>query len=159
MKGILEDFLSLGKLEEGKVQVKTEILEADECIADFNSAIGEMEHLLKVQGQTFVLKHKIVKSNLHADRNMLKSIFINLISNAIKFSGDNKPIEIFLDFSEDNFTMTVKDSGIGIPKQDQVHLFDRFFRAGNAANIQGSGLGLHIIGKYRAHAGNNRNKQ
>ncbi len=147
MKGILEDFLSLGKLEEGKVQVKTEVLEADECIADFNSAIGEMEHLLK-PGQTFVLKYKIVKSNLQVDRNMLKSIFINLISNAIKFSGDYKPIEIFLDFSEDNFTMTVKDSGIGIPKQDQVHLFDRFFRAGNAANIQGSGLGLHIIGKY-----------
>jgi len=149
MKGILEDFLSLGKLEEGKVQVKTEVLEATECIADFNSAIGEMEHLLK-PGQTIVLKFKIVKSNLHVDRNIFKSIFINLISNAIKFSADYRPIEVFLDFAEDNFTMTVKDSGIGIPKQDQVHLFDRFFRAGNAANIQGSGLGLHIIGKYVA---------
>jgi PAS domain S-box-containing protein len=147
MKGILEDFLSLGKLEEGKVQVKSEELEASELIADFYSAIGEMEHLLK-PGQIIELKHKILRSGLHIDRNMLKSIFINLVSNAIKFSGEGTIIEIFLEFSENSFILSVKDSGIGIPKEDQVHLFDRFFRAGNAANVQGSGLGLHIIGKY-----------
>ena len=79
---------------------------------------------------------------------MLKSIFINLVSNAVKFSSDDSTILIFLNFSTDRFILSVKDTGIGIPKEDQAHLFDRFFRAENAANIQGSGLGLHIIGKY-----------
>jgi PAS domain S-box-containing protein len=147
MKGILEDFLSLGKLEEGKVQVKMEVLEAGEFIGEFTSAIGEMEHLLKL-GQLIKLENEIKNQSLHIDKHMLKSIFINLVSNAIKFSGENTTIAIFLGFSENNFTMSVKDSGIGIPEEDQTHLFDRFFRAGNAANIQGSGLGLHIIGKY-----------
>jgi PAS domain S-box-containing protein len=147
MKGILEDFLSLGKLEEGKVQVRMEEMEAVECIAELRSAIGEMEHLLK-KGQQIHLHHEINRSDFYIDRHMLKSIFINLVSNAIKFSGEGTFIEIVLLFSEESFTLSVKDSGIGIPKEDQIHLFDRFFRAGNASNIQGSGLGLHIIGKY-----------
>ena len=79
---------------------------------------------------------------------MLKSIFINLVSNAVKFSSDDSVIRIFLNFSTDNFIMSVEDTGIGIPKEAQAHLFSRFFRAENAANIQGTGLGLHIIGKY-----------
>jgi signal transduction histidine kinase len=147
MKSILEDFLSLGKLEEGKVRVKMEECEAGECIAELQSAIGEMEHLLK-DGQNIHLDYNIKRSVVYMDRHMLKSIFINLVSNAIKFSGENTTIEICLDFSESLFSMTIKDSGIGIPEQDQIHLFDRFFRAGNVSNIQGSGLGLHIIGKY-----------
>ena len=44
--------------------------------------------------------------------------------------------------------MTVEDSGIGISEDDRQHLFERFFRAKNATNIQGTGLGLHIVGKY-----------
>jgi signal transduction histidine kinase len=82
------------------------------------------------------------------DRHMLKSIFINLVSNAVKFSSDDSIILVLLHFYTDRFILSVKDDGIGIPKEDQAHLFDRFFRAENAANIQGSGLGLHIIGKY-----------
>jgi PAS domain S-box-containing protein len=147
MKGILEDFLSLGKLEEGKVQVKMEEMPAEECIEELRVAIGEMEHLLKA-GQLIRLEQTSHRKTCVIDRHMLKSIFINLISNAVKFSPENSVILVVLNFSTDHFTMTVKDAGIGIPIGDQAHLFDRFFRAENAANIQGSGLGLHIIGKY-----------
>jgi PAS domain S-box-containing protein len=147
MKGILEDFLSLGKLEEGKVQVKIEKMEALDCVTELKSALEEIEHLLK-PGQAINLKYDIKRQDFYIDRHMLKSILINLVSNAIKFSGEDSSVEIALDFSENIFTMSVKDTGMGIPQEDQTHLFDRFFRAGNAANIQGSGLGLHIIGKY-----------
>jgi signal transduction histidine kinase len=70
----------------------------------------------------------------------------NLLSNAIKYSDK----EIFCDFfvKEDQYVIIIKDSGIGIPDYDQKYMFDRFFRAENAVNIQGTGLGLNIVKRY-----------
>ena len=147
MKSILEDFLSLGKLEEGKVKVRMEELDAAECVAELETVRAEMEHLLK-PGQRIIFSHAIFGTTLFTDLHILKNIYINLISNAIKFSGENADIEVQLSLSGNSCTLSVKDSGIGIPEEDQMHLFDRFFRAGNASNIQGSGLGLHLIAKY-----------
>jgi PAS domain S-box-containing protein len=147
MKGILEDFLSLGKLEEGKVQVRIEEMEAGSCVEELGSTIGEMEHLLK-PGQKISLVHSMKQPFIHVDMQLLKNILINMVSNAIKFSGENALIHVDLELSAGIFRLAVQDNGIGISKEDQLHLFERFFRARNAANIQGSGLGLHIIAKY-----------
>lgn len=147
MRGILEDFLSLGKMEEGKIQALTEELNAGDCVEELQSMIGEMEHLLK-PGQQIDLLHTVRRPTLHVDMHLLKNMLINMISNAIKFSGENTVIRIELTLSGQDFILSVQDSGIGISEEDQQHLFERFFRARNAANIQGSGLGLHIIGKY-----------
>jgi PAS domain S-box-containing protein len=147
MKGILEDFLSLGKLEEGKVQVRIEKFEAGACVTELQSAIAEMEHLLK-PGQEITFHQELGWPATYVDMHLLKNILINLVSNAIKFSGDNRVIRVDLSLSGLAFSLSVQDSGIGISEEDQQHLFERFFRARNAANIQGSGLGLHIIGKY-----------
>jgi PAS domain S-box-containing protein len=147
MKGILEDFLSMGKIEEGKVQVKMEEVEADTLVAELQSAIADMEHLLK-PGQQITLVHTSDRPTLYIDLHLVKNILINIVSNAIKFSGENKVIGVDLKLSSQSFTMSVQDNGIGVAPEEQQHLFERFFRARNAANIQGSGLGLHIIGKY-----------
>lgn len=72
---------------------------------------------------------------------------INLISNAIKYSPENSTIHIKIAMGN-NLTIHVTDSGIGIPESEQKHLFERFFRAKNSTNIQGTGLGLHIVKKY-----------
>jgi signal transduction histidine kinase len=146
MKGILEDFLSLGKLEEGKVQVRIEKIEGADCVEELRSAIAEMEHLLK-PGQEIVFDHTLDWPITHVDMNLLKNILINMVSNAIKFS-DHTVIRVNLSLSEQALRLSVRDKGIGISGEDQLHLFERFFRARNAANIQGTGLGLHIIGKY-----------
>ena len=82
------------------------------------------------------------------DRNLLKNIITNLTSNAIKFSPEGSTIEVSSNFREKELEITVKDNGIGISDEDQQHLFQRFFRGKNVTNIQGTGLGLHIIGKY-----------
>jgi signal transduction histidine kinase len=73
---------------------------------------------------------------------------INLLSNAIKFSPENASITIETEITQTNTKISITDKGIGIPASDQVHLFERFFRATNATNIQGTGLGLHIVGRY-----------
>jgi signal transduction histidine kinase len=74
---------------------------------------------------------------------------INLLSNAIKFSPENSRIEIMSEQKKGGYlSLSVKDKGIGISREDQEHLFERFFRGANVSNIQGTGLGLHIVTKY-----------
>ena len=75
-------------------------------------------------------------------------MIINLVSNASKFSPENKPIDITTKNSKNELQLTVKDHGMGIPVDEQKNLFERFFRAKNASNIQGTGLGLNIVSKY-----------
>jgi signal transduction histidine kinase len=75
-------------------------------------------------------------------------VLINLISNAIKFSFEHSQIDIHTEVTENAILITVKDYGLGIPDEDRKHLFERFFRAQNVTNIQGTGLGLHIVSKY-----------
>lgn len=140
---ILNDFLSVGKIEEGKMQVRF----ADINIIDFtNTMVGELQPILK-KGQKIVHKHTCDEV-IVLDIALLKHILINLISNAVKFSGENKTITITTEKNNEMFRLSVKDEGLGISAEDQQHLFERFFRGTNVTNIQGTGLGLHIVAKY-----------
>ena len=116
---ILNEFLSLGKIEEGKVDVKSEQFNIH---AFFNDIINEMSVLLKL-GQSFQYKH-IGLANTYTDSNLLKHVMINLISNAIKFSPEQFIILIETEVTQNTTTVKITDKGIGIPVSDQVHLFE-----------------------------------
>jgi signal transduction histidine kinase len=146
MKSILEDFLSLGKLEEGLIKTNFEELAPDQLFNEIKTIIGEMESLCK-KGQHISFNHS-GEFSVYIDKMLFKNILINLFSNAIKFSPENAIIEIDCEIADEYLQVSVKDRGIGISEEDQQHLFGRFFRAKNAVNIQGTGLGLHIISKY-----------
>jgi signal transduction histidine kinase len=73
---------------------------------------------------------------------------MNLVSNASKFSPEASIIEVKTANKGQTFSISVKDSGLGISEDDQQHLMERFFRGTNASTIQGTGLGLHIVSKY-----------
>jgi PAS domain S-box-containing protein len=146
MKNILNDFLSLDKLEEGLIKANVQNITAINCIADIQAAVDEMEINLK-PGQRIIFEHTGNEA-VRLDKYLLKNICLNLLSNAIKFSPENSEIKMNCDFNENGFRLSVKDSGIGISEEDRQHLSERFFRARNAFNIQGTGLGLHIITKY-----------
>ena len=146
MKGILEDFLSLGKLEEGLVLTDTQKVSAVAIEEEVNVLIQEMDTLLK-SGQKIYFNNSIDRA-VWVDKNLLKNILINLIANAIKFTNENAAITILSLINNENLVISVTDSGIGISEEDQQHLFERFFRAKNATNIHGTGLGLHIVSKY-----------
>jgi len=70
------------------------------------------------------------------------------LSNAIKYSNADLPIECETTLKEDKLCIRITDQGIGIPEEEQQHLFTRFFRAHNVENIQGTGLGLNIVKRY-----------
>ena len=143
LNDILEDFLSLGKLDEGKVESRINEFNLQECILDI---VDEMKPFLK-KGQDIEQVYEGVPV-IHSDKKLIRNIIINLISNAIKFSEENKTIKIRTFVNNGKVEIAIKDEGIGIGEDDQEHLFDSFFRAANATNIQGTGLGLHIVKRY-----------
>lgn len=146
MKNILEDFLSLGKLEDGLVTSRFEDLEVTECIHAIEILIEDIQQICK-PGQKLAFTHQ-GDGRITTDLNLIKNIMVNLISNAIKFSPEKSIIQIQCTLKDTGIAVKVKDQGIGISSEDQEHLFERFFRAKNASNIQGTGLGLHIVSKY-----------
>ncbi len=141
---ILNDFLSLGKLEEGKVKV---MAQSFELIRFIKMLVDEMEPIKKV-GQDIIFDHSDRPIWVNLDPKLLNHIIINLLSNAIKYSMEGQIIELEVGANEEEVSIHIKDQGIGIPKADRKKLFNRFFRAENATNFQGTGLGLHIVKHY-----------
>ncbi|MFM7193779.1 MAG: ATP-binding protein [Bacteroidota bacterium] len=146
MRDILEDFLSLGKMEEGLIHLHPEVLTAAELEEEIQRIANEMQALTR-RGEK-IRYVNTVDRNLSIDIKLLRHVLTNLISNAIKFSLDGQLVEVTSSIEEEKLKLTVTDHGIGISKEDQQHLFERFFRGENAANIQGTGLGLYIISRY-----------
>jgi signal transduction histidine kinase len=111
-----------------------------------NDTIEEIRGLVK-EGQEIKYEHA-GETDIHSDKHLVKNILINLISNATKFSEKGTDVLVRTDVQDDNVSITVQDKGIGISEEDQKHLFSSFFRGKNAANIPGTGLGLHIVKRY-----------
>jgi len=141
---ILNDFLSLEKLEAGKVEPSF----SDFDLVKLAEEITEEMQMVAKQNQNIIYQHTGTTSTVHLDQNLLKNCIFNLIANAIKYSGENTFIEFNSEISDTQYTITIKDNGIGIPDQDQKHLFEAFFRAHNTGNIPGTGLGLNIVARY-----------
>lgn len=143
MNLILNDFLSAEHLEEGKVLVNLSLFSYTELVQE---VINEIKTLLK-EGQN-IIYHHTGNDEIYSDKQKIRNILINLISNAIKFTSEGKVITVTSKTEKLSFRLAVADKGIGIPKEEQKYLFDRFFRAKNVTNIQGTGLGLNIVKKY-----------
>jgi PAS domain S-box-containing protein len=143
LNDILEDFLSLGKLDEGRISADPHEFNLKELV---NETLADVKVVLK-PWQKFVLDFE-GQDSVNSDKKLLKNILINLLSNAAKFSPEDSPIEIIVKSGPDQATLTVKDHGIGISEKDQEHLFSMFYRASNVTNIQGTGLGLYIVKRY-----------
>lgn len=141
---ILDDFLSLERLEAGKVE--TNFTKFD--IVKLSEEITEEMQLMAKKDQNIIYQHTGLHSTVLLDQNLLRNCIVNLISNAIKYSGENTFIEFNTELNDNQCIVTVKDNGIGIPQTDHKHLFEPFFRANNTGTIPGTGLGLNIILRY-----------
>jgi len=141
---ILNDFLSLEKLEAGKVEPSLTSFD----LVKLGEEITEEMQLMAKQNQNIIYQHTGTTSTIRLDPNLLKNCIINLVANAIKYSGENTFIEFNTEIGERDCIITVKDNGIGIPESDQKNLFEAFFRAHNTGNIPGTGLGLNIVARY-----------
>ncbi len=141
---ILNDVLSLSKLEEGKVTVSVEEMDITEFV---NEVLQDVQSIVK-KGQKLNYEHTQGGKLASLDKKILRHILFNLVTNAIKFSPEDKPVIIHTSIINNKFFLSIRDQGIGISEEDQKHLFESFFRGENAVNIQGTGLGLNIVSRY-----------
>lgn len=140
---ILNDFMSIGKLEEGRIYSVPVFTD----LPDFCTGLIEEIRGLCKEGQEITFSYE-GDQQVWIDKQLLRNVVFNLISNAIKYSDVGKIIRVGIVANTKKVLIEIEDQGIGIPENDQVHIFDRFFRAHNAGNAQGTGLGLNIVQNY-----------
>jgi two-component system sensor kinase FixL len=141
---ILDDFLLLEKTESNKITLQISNFDLQGFIKEI---VGDLKLLTKKK-QKIINKPNPEAVLVKLDKNLLKNCIINLVSNAIKYSGEDTQIELWTSINKNTVKINVKDNGIGIPEEDHKHLFEAFFRAHNTGNIPGTGLGLHIVSRY-----------
>ena len=144
LNAILNDFLTLEKLRKGFVDIEFTEFNLPEFITQ---TISEVDEIAKSNNQRIQYTH-IGESNVSQSPKILKNILLNLLSNASKFSEQGKKIKITTEVTVTSISLIIQDHGIGISLSDQKKLFTEFYRASNAKNIQGTGLGLVIVKNY-----------
>lgn len=151
LNNILNDFLSIEKLETGKVNYKFSNFKISKVL---NEVVYNANMLLK-EGQKIKYPDNIDDLSMLQDEKIMQLVLSNLLHNAIKYSPENTVIDLHI-IQNDVFTVfTIKDEGIGIPKSDQKSIFERYFRAENVLNTQGTGIGLNIAKNHIENLGGN----
>ena len=144
LNSILNDFLSLEKLDSEIVKPHFDSFD----VLQFCEEIAEEMQLISKEDQIIIYQHSGSEKIVRLDQNLLRNCLINLISNAIKYSGEHTLIEFSSEINNEEYVFSIKDNGLGIPEEDQPFLFQPFFRAHNTGNIPGTGLGLNIVLRY-----------
>ncbi len=147
MTQLLEDVLVVGKAEAGKLEFKPNLMDLEL----FCQTIIE-EIKLSLNSERAIAFTTLGNCReICADQNLLRPVLTNLLSNAVKYSAVEQPISVQLSCQTDTILIKIQDWGIGIPKDDQAHLFELFHRAKNAESVRGTGLGLAIVKQCLNH--------
>ena len=141
---MLNEFLSLERIEEGMVVPSP----AEFDLVHLCIELMEELRTLAKPGQFIDYDHEGTIRTMATDRQMLAHVITNLITNAIKYSPENCTVAMRTIINSGSLTISVSDNGLGIPQEDQQHLFERFFRGSNVLTVQGTGLGLNIVKRY-----------
>ncbi len=144
MVSVLNDFLSFDELSSGKKRYWPTRTDLVTFIGDIKETLNP---ILK-DNQQIITEIYQTSKEVFIDQQIIKAVMLNLLSNAIKYSPEESRIRLKMQQKNNHFCFEVCDNGIGIPKKEQDMLFNSFFRASNAQNIQGSGLGLNIVKQY-----------
>ena len=147
LNNILSDFISLERLDSNNENYKFTFFNLSKVI---NEVVYNANMLLK-SGQHINISQNTSDYMLYQDEKILEITLNNIIYNAIKYSPENTDINIEISKNENNLIFKITDKGIGIPENDQKFIFNRYFRAENVLNIQGTGIGLNIV---KAHLEN-----
>ncbi len=142
--GMVNDLLELSRLERDKLQ----IAHKDIDLVDLTKAVvNEISPLLSEKGHALSIDVVGALPGLCADPQLLREVILNLASNAMKYTPSGGCIKIKMSYEDHRVHWEIKDTGIGIPKADLGKLFEKFYRAGNAAAVEteGTGLGLYLV--------------
>ncbi len=149
LNNIINDFLSIERLDSNKENYKFSEFNLSKII---NEVVYNANMLLK-SGQKINIPNNSDEYILFQDEMFLELALSNIINNAVKYSPQNTPIDLEIYKKGENIVFKITDKGIGIPKKDQKFIFNRYFRAENALNNQGTGIGLNIVKSHLENLG------
>jgi signal transduction histidine kinase len=140
---MLNDFLSLGRLEEGEIKTRHEEINLFRFLEDMTREVESLR-----RGDQILRVRHTGAADIISDRQLLRNIIYNLASNAFKYTHHEDQVLIETLVADGDLTIRITDHGMGIPEEEQKYIFKRFYRAHNSTHIQGTGLGLNIVRKY-----------
>jgi len=148
MTGLLDDVLLLGRMESGRLELSPAPINIWEfcqsLVEELKLGIGKQHQITLSCG----INCEPASATYNLDEKLLRHILINLLTNAIKYSPEGSTVNFQVSTKQkDQVKLQIQDQGIGIPLEDQKHLFESFHRAQNVGNIPGTGLGLSIVKK------------
>ena len=149
LNNILNDFLSVERIETGKINYSAKSFKLSKVL---NEVIYNANMMLK-DGQKINYPENIDDLSIFQDEKMLELSLSNIVHNAIKYSPEHTIIDIKIVQNDKNTIFQIKDNGIGIPAAEQKNIFNRYFRAENVLNIQGTGIGLNIVKSHVENLG------
>lgn len=151
LSSIMSNLLTIGKINLDKFSLNKNEVDIENFISKIiNDFFG-----INADGRTIRFKATGTKRKSDIDQVLMSQVLTNLIGNALKYSKDKAEPEVLLEYLPENFKISIKDYGIGIPQDQIPYIYDSFFRARNVENIQGTGLGMVIVKKFvEMHKGN-----
>lgn len=141
---LVGDMLNISRIELGRIKVESVATDVSELI---RSHCAEVEPLVKQKKIHLVVTSDSHLPNILIDPVLFDQIIHNLLANAVRYTPEKGTVTVHSGYTDKGLTLTVKDTGIGIPESAKPHIFERFFRAGNAVNAigEGTGLGLYLV--------------
>jgi signal transduction histidine kinase len=150
---LIENMLDFSKIEAGMKEYKFEVLSVKEMVLEVSDRFKEYMANKKM---TFESEIQDSLPAVHADKEAISRALFNLLDNAVKYSGKYPEIHLRAFFDEESLFLEVQDTGVGIGKEDQKRVFQKFYRSAHSAskNIEGSGIGLTLVDHIvKAHGG------
>jgi len=141
LTGLMDDILTISRAESGKLKYEPASMDLYSTMLDVIKDVGVLRSPL----HNISFNYNISEKSFVFDKKLLTMVFLNLLSNALKYSPNGGEIIINVDIIEDNMVIVFSDKGIGIPEKDMPLLFDAFHRAENVLELPGTGLGLSIV--------------
>jgi PAS domain S-box-containing protein len=143
-KELINDLLIAGRLESGNMKLEAAPMDLMPTLFESARAVKPIANKRKI---TIVVNSKYSSLQILGDNGGLQQVFINLITNAVKFSPEGGVVDVKVVSTNKNVKIAISDQGLGIPADAIPHLFERFYRAKNVtiAEIPGSGIGLYIV--------------
>ncbi len=152
VKIIIEESERLSKLSEKTMLLAK--LDSQAIIEDKKefSLDGQIEDCIllfdnKLKEKNIEIETNIDMVEIKSSQDLLKEVWINLLNNSIKYTGDGGKIEVSLKEKHGNAVVTIKDNGIGMTEEVKKHIFDKFFQVDNSHSQKGIGLGLSIVSR------------
>lgn len=144
MTSLMDDVLILGKMNSGGITARTQLIDLIELCTEVSNNYNQIQE----DGRSIKFEQTGTPTLVALDSKQMEHVISNLLSNALKYSPQEKSPILSLIYSKSKVVISVKDEGMGIPEKDLKNLFEPFYRASNVGEITGTGLGSTIAKEY-----------